>query len=196
MDELKLTIGNSVAGITYRLHLPPTPPHSPSTLSTLALIKTSPLLDSLLPLGSQLHFVLLSSSSAATILVQDDGTTSGASTVVTTPSAQATPYDGLHSLVHWGVAPWFDSYVSSKQGLNEVVSAKKGNEAQMGESATNGYELMSRYPSHKEEICRTRIVAFASQAERGDSRSSTLGTSGGKEGSRTGQFLVFHRAGS
>jgi dynein heavy chain 1 len=65
-------------------------------------------------------------------LVQDDGITSGASTVVTTPSAQATPYDGLHSLVHWGVAPWFDSYVSSKQGLNEVVSAKKGNEAQMG----------------------------------------------------------------
>ena len=52
--------------------------------------------------------------------------------MVTTPSAQATPYDGLHSLVHWGVAPWFDSYVSSKQGLNEVVPAKKGNEAQMG----------------------------------------------------------------
>jgi dynein heavy chain 1 len=69
------------------------------------------------------------------MLVQDDGTTSGASTVVTTPSAQATPYDGLHSLVHWGVAPWFDSYVSSKQGVNEVVTAKKGNEAQMGELA-------------------------------------------------------------
>jgi dynein heavy chain 1 len=126
--------GNSIAGITYRLHLPPTPPHSPSTLSTLALIKTSPILDSLVPLGSQLHFVLLSSSASAPLLVQDDGTTSGASTVVTTPSAQATPYDGLHSLVHWGVAPWFDSYVSSKQGLNEVVPAKKGNEAQMGQS--------------------------------------------------------------
>lgn len=128
----ELTPGNSIAGITYRLHLPPTPPHSPSTLSTLALIKTSPILDSLLPLGSQLHFVLLSSSASAPMLVQDDGLTSGASTVVTTPSAQATPYDGLHSLVHWGVAPWFDSYVSSKQGLNEVVPAKKGNEAQLG----------------------------------------------------------------
>lgn len=132
--------GNSILGITYRLHLPPTPPHSPSTLSTLALIKTSPILDTFIPLSSQLHFVLLSSSASAPILAQDDGTTSGASTVVTTPSAQATPYDGLHSLVHWGVAPWFDSYVSSKQGLNEVISTKKGNEAQMGESTfTTGF---------------------------------------------------------
>ena len=119
--------------------------------------------------------------------MQDDGTTSGASTVVTTPSAQATPYDGLHSLVHWGVAPWFDSYVSSKQGLNGVVTAKKGNEAQMGESSRNGCGLMSRHSSHKEEVCRTGIVAFASQAECGDSRSTSLGPSGSKKGSRTGQ---------
>jgi dynein heavy chain 1 len=125
--------GNSVSRITYRLHLPPTPPHSSTTLSTLALIKTSPTLDSLLPLGAQLHFLMLSSSTSAPSLVQDDGVTSGASTAVTTPAAQSTPYDGLHSLVHWGVAPWFDSYVSSKQSLIEApATAKKGNEAQMG----------------------------------------------------------------
>lgn len=62
-------------------------------------------------------------------------------TAVATPtvsaSAQATPYDGLHSLVHWGVAPWFDSYVSSKQSLIPGHGAhdglgKKGGEAQMG----------------------------------------------------------------
>lgn len=130
-------VGNAVARLTYRLHLPPFPQHSPTVLSTLALIKTSPTLDSLLPLGSQLHFALLSSSASAPMLVQDDGTPSGASTVVTTPSAQSTPYDGLHSLVHWGVAPWFDSYVNSKQGLTEVVASnKKGNEAQMGEFET------------------------------------------------------------
>lgn len=127
-------IGNPIARFTYRLHLPPFPQHSPTVLSTLALIKTSPTLDSLLPLGSQLHFALLSSSASAPMLVQDDGSPSGASTVVTTPSAQSTPYDGLHSLVHWGVAPWFDSYVNSKQGMTEVVASnKKGNEAQMGE---------------------------------------------------------------
>lgn len=125
--------GNLIARITYRLHLPPYPPHSPAVLSTLALIKTAPILDSLLPLGSQLHFALLSSSSSAPMLVPDDGLASGASTVVTTPSAQATPYDGLHSLVHWGVAPWFESYANSKQPSELAPTNKKGNEAQMGE---------------------------------------------------------------
>ncbi|WVQ93134.1 hypothetical protein IAU59_000198 [Kwoniella sp. CBS 9459] len=122
-----------IARITYRLHLPPTPPHSQHCISTLALIKISPTLDSLSPLGTQLHFLQLSSSSAH-LLGQDDGTPSGMSTVVTTPTAQATPYDGLHSLVHWGVAPWFDSYVSSKQGLLTEGQFKKtaGGEAQMG----------------------------------------------------------------
>ncbi|ORY33069.1 putative motor [Naematelia encephala] len=124
---------NPVARITYLLHLPPTPTHSTNILSTLALIKSSPTLDSLNPLGSQLHFVLLSSSAPTPLLVGDDGTTSAASTVISTPSAQATPYDGLHSLVHWGVAPWFDAYVNSKQGLVEGLSTgKKGAEAQMG----------------------------------------------------------------
>ncbi|WVQ81477.1 hypothetical protein IAT38_003601 [Cryptococcus sp. DSM 104549] len=129
-----------VARITYRLHLPPTPPHSANCLSTLALIKTSPTLDSLSPLGTQLHFVQLSSSSSAPQLVQDDSP-SGPSSAVVTPTAtsQATPYDGLHSLVHWGVAPWFDSYVSSKQAFatgegqpGGGAGGKKGGEAQMG----------------------------------------------------------------
>ena len=71
----------------------------------------------------------------------DDGSPSGASTVVTTPSIQATPYDGLHSLVHWGVAPWFYSYVNSKQGLLEGPAVgKKGGEAQMG-----GSDIIRRY---------------------------------------------------
>ncbi|ORX39193.1 dynein heavy chain, N-terminal region 1-domain-containing protein [Kockovaella imperatae] len=117
------------ASLTYQLHLPPTPAHSTATQSTLALIKSSPTLDSLSPLGSQLHFVLLSSS-AAPPLVQDD-IPSGPSTAVTTPSV-STPYDGLHSLVHWGVAPWFDSYVSSKQILEGPQVSKKTGDAGMG----------------------------------------------------------------
>jgi dynein heavy chain 1 len=131
-------IDTPVARITYRLHLPPTPSHSPNILSTLALIKSSPTLDSLAPLGSQLHFVLLSTSGGGVPQLIGDDSPSGASTVVSTPSAQATPYDGLHSLVHWGVAPWFDSYVSSKQGLLEgPVTTKKGGEAQMGKQHTS-----------------------------------------------------------
>lgn len=62
----------------------------------------------------------------------DDSAQSVPGTVISTPTAQASPYDGLHSLVHWGVAPWFDSYVASKGTLNERPTNKKGSESQMG----------------------------------------------------------------
>ena len=127
--------GSVTSHFTYQFHLPPTPAHSPAILSTLALIKSSPTLDSVSPLGLQLHFVQLSNASAPSLLA-DDGAASGPSTAVATPTASGTPYDGLHSLVHWGVAPWFDAYVNSKQALSqdEAVS-KKGSEPQMGERA-------------------------------------------------------------
>lgn len=45
------------------------------------------------------------------------------------------PYEGLHSVVHFGVTPWFDSYVSAKKvGVSlESAVGKKGAEAQMGQ---------------------------------------------------------------
>jgi dynein heavy chain 1 len=45
-----------------------------------------------------------------------------------------TPYEGLHSLVHFGVTPWFDAYVNSRKGgvSSEGVAGKKGPDAQMG----------------------------------------------------------------
>jgi dynein heavy chain 1 len=114
------------------------------------------MLDSLLPLGTQLHFVLLSSSASAPLLVQDD-IASGTTTAVTTPAAQSTPYDGLHSLVHWGVAPWFDSYVSSKQSLLEgPTNAKKGNEAQMGKSPLQTY-LTAGIPVTKKRFAELEL---------------------------------------
>jgi dynein heavy chain 1 len=74
------------------------------------------------------------------LLVADSGLASGPPTVISTPtSSQATPYDGLHSLVHWGVAPWFDSYVASKGNLTDGTTApkgKKGQDAQMGVPVT------------------------------------------------------------
>lgn len=153
--------------ITYRLHLPPTPQHSPNTLSTLALIKSSPSLDSMSPLGSQLHFVMLSSS-APPALVADDGAASGSASLVTIPTAQSTPYDGLHSLVHWGVAPWFDSYVNSKAALADGPSTvKKGGEAQMGEQLPRS-SLNHRHSGDEEEICRAGAIAASLEAERRD----------------------------
>ncbi|BEJ00458.1 hypothetical protein CcaverHIS631_0503150 [Cutaneotrichosporon cavernicola] len=120
-----------VTKVGYRLSLPPTPPHSPNVLSTLALIKSSPTLDSLLPLGAQLHFVQLSAGSLPHL--GGAGSPSAPGTVISTPTTQASPYDGLHSLVHWGVAPWFDSYVASKGTVNDgPTTGKKGGEAQMG----------------------------------------------------------------
>lgn len=45
-----------------------------------------------------------------------------------------TPYEGLHSLVHFGVTPWFDAYISSKKvGVSmDSAGGKKAGEAQMG----------------------------------------------------------------
>lgn len=150
--------GNQRLRLVYQLHLPPTPPHSPDIVSTLALIKTSPSLDSTIPLGAQLHFVQLSSG-AVPALAPDDGTPSGASTVVSTP--QTSPYDGIHSLVHWGVAPWFDSYVTSKQGHEEGVVGKKGNEAQTGIPVTKKkfaeLELSLLHLKQNVEIPETRL---------------------------------------
>jgi dynein heavy chain 1 len=48
----------------------------------------------------------------------------------------AAPYEGLRSVVHFGVTPWFESYINSKQGKTIDVSmaaGKKGADAQMGE---------------------------------------------------------------
>ena len=90
---------------------------------------------------------------------------------MTTPAAQSTPYDGLHSLVHWGVAPWFDSYVSSKQGIAEVNVPKKGGEATMGEHQRRVPVVkltLLRYPRDKEEVCRAGTISASPEAKCGD----------------------------
>jgi hypothetical protein len=121
--------------LVYTLHLPPTPPVSSRLLSTLSLIKKRPTLDATIPIADQLHFVLLSSSSGSTSTSNgnqdstNDQSQNGGSDEV------AAPYEGLRSLVHFGVTPWFESYVNSKQGKTveiSIVSGKKGAEAQTG----------------------------------------------------------------
>lgn len=90
-----------------------------------------PTLDANVPLASQLHFVLLSASAPT-----DTGSGGAQPAAALSQAAQATPYEGLHSLVHWGVAPWFDSYVSSKKAsvADGAPANKKAGEAQMGTS--------------------------------------------------------------
>ena len=115
------------------------PSHTPSLISTLSLIKKKPILDPSTPLAHQLHFVMLSTSNNTQNLVSsgdklgDDPAGDNAGMENTTIG---TPYEGLHSLVHFGVTPWFDAYVSSKKvGISmDSTGGKKAGEAQMGES--------------------------------------------------------------
>lgn len=134
-------LSEPVSGTTlvYTLHLPPTPPVSSRLLSTLSLIKKRPTLDATIPIAEQLHFVLLSSNNLSTTTP-----TNGHQDVAREPSQimesdeVIAPYEGLRSVVHFGVTPWFESYVNAKQGKTVEVSimmGKKGADAQTGESS-------------------------------------------------------------
>lgn len=95
------------------------------------------MLDPSIPLAYQLHFVMLSTSNnmvnagerQTNDSTDEDGSAMENATI-------GTPYEGLHSLVHFGVTPWFDAYISSKKvGVSmEGIGGKKAGEAQMGES--------------------------------------------------------------
>lgn len=127
--------------LVYTLHLPPTPPVSSRLLSTLSLIKKRPTLDATTPIADQLHFVLLSSNNLSTTTTT---TTNGHPDSAHEPSQTmesdqvVAPYEGLRSVVHFGVTPWFESYVNAKQGKTVEVTmmmGKKGADAQTGGSS-------------------------------------------------------------
>lgn len=120
--------------LTYTLHLPPTPPVSSRLLSTLSLIKKRPTLDATTPIADQLHFVLLSSNNSNMSTGNVPDSTSEQLQTSSTSDEVAAPYEGLRSLVHFGVTPWFESYINTKQGktIDVLAAGKKGAEAQMG----------------------------------------------------------------
>ncbi|GAA5901689.1 dynein heavy chain [Sporobolomyces salmoneus] len=94
--------------------------YTPQQSATLALIKHVPLIDSSLPLPSQLHFLNLfgpASSSRST------STFTGSSEV---PSSASGIYEGLHRLVHYGVAPAFEAFVESKNKKDQASAAGEG----------------------------------------------------------------------
>ncbi|KAM0792972.1 hypothetical protein ACM66B_002727 [Microbotryomycetes sp. NB124-2] len=80
--------------------------------ATLAIIKHVPVLDTLVPLSSQLHFLNTFGPAA---------TTSGSGNASAAASGQI--YEGLHKLVHYGVAPAFDAFVESKAKKQQQVSS-------------------------------------------------------------------------
>jgi dynein heavy chain 1 len=111
------------------------PSYTPNLLSTLSLIKRATTLSTALPLGSQLHFILLSAAAMATT-IKASGVAEGLDGEVgKVDLVNNAPYESLHSVMHWGVTPWFEAYVSSKTDGSVVdgLGSKKGGEAQTGE---------------------------------------------------------------
>lgn len=101
--------------------------------STLALIKRTPTLDPLTPLASQLHLLNLFGPSS--------NNNASAGGVGAGGESTGTPYESLHQLVHWGVGPWFEAFVSSRSGANDGGATRTGKggkaeDGKMGEHRT------------------------------------------------------------
>ncbi|KAJ7210662.1 dynein heavy chain [Mycena haematopus] len=75
--------------------------YHPSHVTTLALIKRSPVIDSSAPLATQLHFLNLF-------------------------GGDETPYESLHAVVSYGVKPWFDAFVGSRGAGRDAGDSKMG----------------------------------------------------------------------
>ncbi|GAA6000808.1 hypothetical protein JCM10207_004669 [Rhodosporidiobolus poonsookiae] len=91
--------------------------YSPRQSATLALIKHVPVLDSAVPLPRQLHFLNLFGPAA----------TAAPGSAAAGSSAGSGVYEGLHRLVHYGVAPAFEAFVESKlrkDGAGRAVEDK------------------------------------------------------------------------
>ncbi|KAM0751755.1 hypothetical protein T439DRAFT_218203 [Meredithblackwellia eburnea MCA 4105] len=96
--------------------------YSQTQAATLTLIKHIPILDPSLPLSAQLHFLNLfgPASSSQNSAQQSAAESTNSGSVV---------YEGLHRLVHWGVAPAFEAFVESK---NKKEAAAAGQLAAVG----------------------------------------------------------------
>ncbi|GAA5979126.1 hypothetical protein JCM10908_002813 [Rhodotorula pacifica] len=100
--------------------------YSPTQSATLALIKHVPVLDSAVPLAAQLHFLNLFGPASIS------GAGLGGAGVAATGSSV---YEGLHRLLHYGVAPAFEAYVESKARKDDGgrgVDDGKDSDAKMG----------------------------------------------------------------
>ncbi|KAF8919991.1 dynein heavy chain [Mucidula mucida] len=86
---------------TYTYHLTQHLSYHPSHVTTLAIIKRSPILDPVTPLATQLHFLNLFGG--------DD-----------------TPYESLHAVVSCGVKPWFDAFVGARGAGKDGGDARMG----------------------------------------------------------------------
>ena len=67
----------------------------------IALIKRTPVLDTVAPLAAQLN-------------------------ITTLFGGEETPYESLHAVVSYAVKPWFDAFVGTRSGIKDGGDAKMG----------------------------------------------------------------------
>ncbi len=98
--------------------------YSPRQAATLALIKHSSSLDTSIPLAQQLHFLNMFGPASTSSAVAIGG-----------GAASSGVYEGLHRLVHFGVAPAFEAFVESKgkkEGARRRAEDSKDGDTKMG----------------------------------------------------------------
>jgi dynein heavy chain 1 len=77
-------------------------------VGSIALIKRGPTIDTSRPLQTQVQFINLPGPAA-----NESGL------------GLASPYEALHSYIHYAVSPYFNAYVSSKSGVEGGMSSKR-----------------------------------------------------------------------
>ncbi|PWN18755.1 cytoplasmic dynein heavy chain 1 [Microstroma glucosiphilum] len=118
------------------------PSYTPRHVSSIALIKRVPSLDSALPVTQQLHLLSLfgpasasqgAVSTSATDVTNGEAATEASKAVADlVTSVRESPYEALHSVVHNVMAPWFDAYIASKDKQVVSSSKNKDNDTRMG----------------------------------------------------------------
>jgi hypothetical protein len=96
-DSNPLTIADDGSPPTYRYALTTSLAYSNANVTTLALIKRVPTLDSTAPMAGQLQMVNLFGD-------------------------EDTPYESLHAVVSLAVKPWFDAFVGTRPGVRDSDS--------------------------------------------------------------------------
>ncbi|KAF8208519.1 dynein heavy chain, N-terminal region 1-domain-containing protein [Mycena galopus ATCC 62051] len=109
--------------------------YHPSHVTTLALIKRSPVIDSSAPLATQLHFLNLF-------------------------GGDETPYESLHAVVSYGVKPWFDAFVGSRGVGRDAGDSKMG--IPMTKKKFAELELSLLHLQQNVEIPETNLVIHSS----------------------------------
>lgn len=88
-------------------------------VGSIALIKRGPTIDTSRPLQTQVQFINLPGPAA-----NESGL------------GLASPYEALHSYIHYAVSPYFNAYVSTKSGSDGGISSKRPDDkdGKMGKS--------------------------------------------------------------